>query len=94
LRAALQQDTVKVVAINDPFIDVEYMVFSLFSLLKSSLKRAMFQVYMFKYDSTHGRFKGNVSALDGNLVVEYGGNKPQTIKVFGWYTFTFHAFSV
>jgi glyceraldehyde 3-phosphate dehydrogenase len=30
-------------------------------------------VYMFKYDSTHGRFKGEVSAQDGFLVIN--GNK-------------------
>lgn len=28
------------------------------------------QVYMFKYDSVHGRFKGTVEAKDGKLVVE------------------------
>ena len=27
------------------------------------------KVYMFKYDSTHGRFKGNVEAKDGKLVI-------------------------
>jgi hypothetical protein len=27
------------------------------------------QVYMFKYDSTHGRFKGTVEAKDGKLIV-------------------------
>ncbi|GAA5797049.1 glyceraldehyde-3-phosphate dehydrogenase 3 [Helicostylum pulchrum] len=51
LRASLENPQVKVVAINDPFIDLEYMV------------------YMFKYDSTHGRFKGTVEKKDGKLVV-------------------------
>ena len=50
LRAAIDKG-VKVVAINDPFVELEYMV------------------YMFKYDSTHGRFKGEVSTVDGFLVV-------------------------
>jgi len=50
LRAALEKGA-QVVAVNDPFIDVNYMV------------------YMFKFDSTHGRFKGEVSAVDGNLVI-------------------------
>jgi len=43
LRAALLSKKVEVVAINDPFIDAEYMV------------------YMFKYDSTHGKWQGEVS---------------------------------
>jgi len=64
LRAAVEKDTVQVVAVNDPFIDVEYMV------------------YMFKYDSTHGRFPGKVSQSGGNLVVECPGKSTQTIKVF------------
>lgn len=50
LRAALAKG-VKVVAINDPFVPLEYMV------------------YMFKYDSTHGRFNGEVSHADGMLIV-------------------------
>ena len=31
---------------------------------------AYHQVYMFKYDSIHGRFKGTVEAKDGKLVVD------------------------
>jgi len=51
LRAAMAKGA-KVVAINDPFIDLDYMV------------------YMFKYDSTHGQYKGEVSTADGKLVVD------------------------
>jgi glyceraldehyde 3-phosphate dehydrogenase len=50
LRAAVDKG-VEVCAVNDPFIDVTYMV------------------YMFKYDSTHGRFKGDVHEEGGMLVV-------------------------
>jgi len=64
LRAAVEKNTVQVVAVNDPFIDIDYMV------------------YMFKYDSTHGRFKGDVKACGGNLVVEFPGKQTHTIKVF------------
>lgn len=58
LRAAMDKGAC-VVAVNDPFIDVNYMV------------------YLFKYDSTHGRFKGDVCADNGVLIVN--GSK---IKVF------------
>nr|BAI43374.1 glyceraldehyde-3-phosphate dehydrogenase [Brachionus plicatilis] len=58
LRAALAKG-VKVVAINDPFIPLDYMV------------------YMFKYDSTHGRYKGEIKHENGVLVVD--GHQ---IKVF------------
>jgi len=51
LRAALAKGA-KVVAVNDPFISLDYMV------------------YMFKYDSTHGQYKGEVSTADGKLVVD------------------------
>ncbi|XP_057568596.1 glyceraldehyde-3-phosphate dehydrogenase, testis-specific [Hippopotamus amphibius kiboko] len=51
LRACMEKG-VKVVAVNDPFIDPEYMV------------------YMFKYDSTHGRYKGSVEYRNGQLVVD------------------------
>jgi glyceraldehyde 3-phosphate dehydrogenase len=50
----------QIAAINDPFIDLEYMV------------------YLLKYDSVHGRFRGDVRAESDSLVVN--GEK---IKVFG-----------
>jgi len=58
-RASLERKDVKVVAINDPFIDLDYMV------------------YMLKYDSVHGRFKGDV-AIDGGKLVVNG----QAISIF------------
>ncbi|XP_022247429.1 glyceraldehyde-3-phosphate dehydrogenase 2 isoform X1 [Limulus polyphemus] len=54
LRSCLDKG-IEVVAVNDPFIDVNYMV------------------YMFKYDSTHGRYKGEIRAEGGMLIV--GGQK-------------------
>jgi glyceraldehyde 3-phosphate dehydrogenase len=50
-RNALELQDIEVVAINDPFIDLDYMV------------------YMFKFDSVHGRFKGTIEAKDGKLIV-------------------------
>lgn len=51
MRASLSEGAVQVVAVNDPFIDLDYMV------------------YMFKFDSTHGRFEGKVEAKDGKLII-------------------------
>jgi glyceraldehyde 3-phosphate dehydrogenase len=56
-----------VVAVNDPFIPLDYMV------------------YMFKYDSTHGRFKGEVSVdgeflvIDGKKIAVFGERDPTNI---------------
>lgn len=41
-----------------------------------------FQAYMFKYDSTHGRFKGEVKIDGGKLVVTYHGKSTHTMTVF------------
>jgi len=57
-RNALEVQELEVVAVNDPFIDLEYMV------------------YMFKFDSVHGRFKGTVEAKDGKLIIN---GKPVTV---------------
>ena len=50
-RACCARTDVKVVGINDPFIDVDYMA------------------YMLRYDSTHGKFDGDIQVVDGKLVV-------------------------
>ncbi|NLH97847.1 MAG: type I glyceraldehyde-3-phosphate dehydrogenase [Clostridiaceae bacterium] len=50
-RAAVDNPEVEVRGINDPFIDLDYMV------------------YMLKYDTVHGQFKGEVYTEDGKLVV-------------------------
>lgn len=67
-RASLEKPECEVVAINDPFVDLPYIV------------------YLVKYDSTHGRFKGTVEHKDGKLYVNgraitvYSSMKPEEIK--------------
>ncbi|XP_066305006.1 glyceraldehyde-3-phosphate dehydrogenase-like [Branchiostoma lanceolatum] len=60
LRACMEKGQ-EVMAINDPFIPLDYMV------------------HMFRYDSTHGRFKGEVSADAEDSALVVNGKK---IKVF------------
>jgi glyceraldehyde 3-phosphate dehydrogenase len=59
LRASLDKGA-QVVAVNDPFLTLDYMV------------------YLFQYDSTHGKFKGEIKAEDGLLIVN--GNKIQVFS--------------
>merc|ERR1711934_773763 len=68
LRAAMDKGGVEVVAINDPFIPLDYMV------------------YMFKYDSTHGQFKGEVKEdgkflyVNGQKITVFNERDPKDIK--------------
>jgi len=50
-RAAVEQPKVEVTSINDPSMNLDYLV------------------YLLKYDSVHGRFKGEVRQDGSNLVV-------------------------
>lgn len=66
-RAAMANPMVQIKAINDPFMDLDYMV------------------YLFKYDSTHGRYKGtverkgNVLIIDGTEIQVFAEKNPTDI---------------
>ena len=68
-RAICSSEGAKVVAVNDPFITVDYMV------------------YMFKYDSTHGIYKGSVGqnadgpklVVDGQEIMCFMEREPSNI---------------
>jgi len=49
-RAAMENKNVEVVAINDPFMDLDYLL------------------YLLKYDSVHGRFKGEARTEGDKLI--------------------------
>merc|ERR1712240_877218 len=67
LRAAVEKGA-QVVAINDPFIPLDYMV------------------YMFKYDSAHGKFKGEVKEdgkflyVNGHKITVFNERDPAAIN--------------
>ena len=67
MRQALKTPGVEVVAVNDPFIPLDYMK------------------YMLKYDSTHGKFPGELGisgdklTVNGNPVQVTGEKDPAAI---------------
>lgn len=60
-RAAIENPEIEIKGINDPFIDLDYMV------------------YMLRYDSVHGQFKGSIDVKDGKFVVN-----GKEINVYGF----------
>ena len=50
-RAAQERNDVQIVAVNDPFLDLDYLI------------------YMLKYDTVHGQFKGTAENKGGKLFV-------------------------
>lgn len=52
VRASKSNPDIEIVAVNDPFTDLDYMA------------------YLFKYDSTHGKYSGTCEAKDGKLCID------------------------
>jgi glyceraldehyde 3-phosphate dehydrogenase len=50
-RAAQERNDVQIVAVNDPFLDLDYLI------------------YMLKYDTVHGQFKGTAENVNGKLII-------------------------
>lgn len=67
VRAAIESGKAEVLAINDPFMDLKYMI------------------YNFKYDTVHGKYKGEVSSkgedlcIDGHLIKIFREKDPSNI---------------
>ncbi|CAG8436800.1 22199_t:CDS:2 [Rhizophagus irregularis] len=76
LRASLNRSDIEIVGLNDPFLDPSYM----------TLTFNDGSAYLFKYDSTHGRYKGQIEAKDGKLILNgkeiavFGEKNPADIK--------------
>lgn len=60
VRAAIESEKAEIRAINDPFMDIKYMI------------------YNFKYDTVHGRFKGDICSQGEDTLIING----HQIKIF------------
>ncbi len=88
LRASIEKG-VDVVAVNDPFIPLDYMVY-MFKVSQVMISITIYSIHQdccqFQYDSTHGRFKGDVSVdgdklkINGKSITVFGERDPSNIK--------------
>ncbi|KAF5954970.1 hypothetical protein HYC85_007826 [Camellia sinensis] len=81
-RVALQSDDVELVAVNDPFITIDYMNFCDFVvfMLFAWMEFCAVWTYMFKYDSVHNQWKKNELKVKDSKTLLFG-DKP--VAVFG-----------